>query len=67
MKAIRMKDKDCIIWYNEHKWRSRRVTKYTENDANSNHEGMLSIFPDNEPPELEPWQKKLAEVKENLK
>ena len=67
MKAIRMDDKNCIVWYNEHKWRSRRAARLANKEASSAHEGMLSVFPDNEPPELEPWQKKLAAVKENLK
>ncbi len=66
MKAIRMEDENCIIWYNEHKWRSRRVARLGKREASTKHEGMLSVFPSSEPPELEPWQKKLAEMKEKL-
>lgn len=66
MKAIRMDDKKCIVWYNEHKWRSRRAARLARKEASLPHEGMLSVFPDSEPPELEPWQKKLAEAKEKL-
>ncbi len=64
MKAIRMDKENCIVWYDEHNWRSRRAARLAKKEAAGNHEGMLSVFPDKEPPELEPWQKKLAEAKE---
>jgi len=66
MKAIRMDDANCIVWYNEHGWRSRRVARLAKKEASSKHEGMLSVFPAAEPPELEPWQKELQKAKEKL-
>ena len=63
MKAIRMEKENCIVWYDEHHWRSRRAARLAKKEAAGKHEGMLSVFPDSEPPALEPWQEKLASLK----